>query len=211
LTHLTTLELSSNAIIDVNPLSGLTQLTTLYLGSNEIIDVSPLSGLTHLTELVLRRNEIIDVSALEGLINLKYLYLKENPISDLTPLRRLKSKNPDVEIDIDINAVTTAVSEETWMPDANLRAKVRDALDLAPGDVLTQQVMRGLTELDASVPWDAEASEKIIYLTGLEHATQLTSLNLWGNEISDISPLSGLSQLTGLYLNGNEISESERH
>ena len=205
LTQLTELYLWGNDIIDVSPLSGLTQLTWLSLNSNKVIDISVLSGLTQLTSLRLGGNEVVDVSALEGLINLEVLSLKENPIADLAPLRRLKAKNPDVDIDIDISVVAAPVSEETWMPDANLRAAVRAALSLAPGDVLTQQAMQDLTELDASLPLGGPASVEISNLTGLEHATQLTELSLGGNDIIDISVLSGLTQLTSLDLWGNDI------
>ena len=37
--------------------------------------------------------------------------------------------------------------------------------------------------------------------------TKLTSLELWGNKISDIKPLSNLTKLTSLYLSGNQISD----
>ena len=204
LTQLTRLDLVSNGLSDVSVLSGLTQLTLLDLSDNEVVDISPLSGLTQLTVLYLGSNQISDVSPLEGLINLEELSLKENPILDFAPLRRLKAKNPDVDIDIDISVVATVVSEETWMPDANLREAVREALSLAPGDVLTREAMQRLTRLDASV-WQAAASEKISDLTGLEHAEQLTELDLAENEIVNLSPLIGLTQLTELDLSDNQV------
>ncbi|MCE2403033.1 hypothetical protein J4G08_19425, partial [Candidatus Poribacteria bacterium] len=76
--------------------------------------------------------------------------------------------------------VNAAVSEETWMPDANLRAAVRKTLGLQADQPLTQQAMAGLTQLSA-----AEAS--ISDISGLEYATGLTWLYLRGNSISDIS------------------------
>ena len=206
LTQLTGLQLSGNQVVDLMPLVGLTRLTWLDLSWNQVVDVTPLAGLTRLTWLSLGSNQISDVSGLEGLINLEKLSLKENPVADLAPLRRLKSKNPGVDIDIDISVVAAAVSEETWMPDAILREAVREALGLAPGDVLTQQAMQGLTKLDASLPWGAPASVKVVSdLTGLEHATQLTSLGLGSNKVVDVSALSGLTQLTRLDLSGNDI------
>ena len=201
LTQLTRLYLAQNDIIDIRPLSGLTQLTRLYLGGNKISDVSSLSDLTQLTELDLKENQISDVGPLEGLINLEDLYLRGNPISDLALLRRLKAKNPGVEIDIDIGAVATAVSEETWMPDANLRAAVREALELAPDEVLSQGAMLGLTSLRYT-GGDYRENKGIADLTGLEHATQLTDLSLFYTGTVDISPLSGLTHLTTLYLRG---------
>ena len=43
-------------------------------------------------------------------------------------------------------------------------------------------------------------------LTGLEHATQLRTLNLFGNEFLDITPLAKLTQLRTLRLANNQIS-----
>ena len=200
LTQLTGLQLSGNQVVDLMPLVGLTRLTWLDLSWNQVVDVTPLSGLTRLTWLSLGSNQISDVSGLEGLINLEKLSLKENPVADLAPLRRLKSKNLGVDIDIDISDVAAVVSEETWMPDANLRAAVREALDLAPGDVLTQEAMAKLTSLDFS-------RRDIKDLTGLEHARPITVLNLGSNQISDVVPLSGLTRLTVLHLGSNQISD----
>ena len=101
---------------------------------------------------------------------------------------------------IDVSVTAPNVLEEVWMPDANLRAAVRAALGLAPGDVLTQQALAKLT----SVNFD---NSDIKDLTGLEHATQLTALYLSSNEVVDISPLSGLTQLTRLDLSGNSVSD----
>ena len=126
LTNLTSLSLGNNSIIDISAVAGLTNLTSLSLGNNSIIDISALAGLTNLTGLTLWNNTIIDISALAGLTNLTWLglsgnsisdvthlenltklttlQLSGNPITDLAPLRRLKEKNPSVQIDIDINA-----------------------------------------------------------------------------------------------------------
>ena len=104
LTALTRLTLHGNQIADINPLASLTSLTTvLTLHQNQISDVTALGGLTSLTRLDLRWNQIKDVTPLEGLTSLTALSLANNPIEDLAPLRRLKEKNPNVSIDIDIN------------------------------------------------------------------------------------------------------------
>ena len=102
------------------------------------------------------------------------------------------------------------------IPDANLRAVIEAALGKASGAPITQTEMATLTRLDAQ-------DKEIRDLTGLEFATNLTSLNLggelsgWGaggvrlrldsNTISDISPLSHLTKLTSLNLSGNDISD----
>ena len=104
LTNLTSLYLGINSISDISVVAGLTSLTGLSLGYNSISDISALSGLTNLTGLSLSWNNISDVSPLENLTSLTELYIGGNPIEDLAPLRRLKEKNPSVQIDIDINA-----------------------------------------------------------------------------------------------------------
>ena len=200
LNNLAWLDLQSNQIVDITPLTNLNNLTALALGGNQIVDITPLANLNNLTELGLHSNQIVDVTPLTNLNNLTWLFLVGNPIADLAPLRRLKAKNLDVEIDIDIGAVITAVSEEKWMPDANLRAAVREALELARDDVLTQEAMIGLTKLNASVTEGTDASKNIKDPTGLEHATRLTWLDLSGTIMEDMSPLSGLTQLTWLDL-----------
>ena len=93
------------------------------------------------------------------------------------------------------------------IPDANLATAVRREI----GSSITTHTMLNLTWLE--VP-----NRRITYLTGLEHARNLSSLNL-GNEyidgvgpvnsnaVSDISSLSDLKQLGVLSLGGNAISD----
>ena len=88
-----------------------------------------------------------------------------------------------VTIKVSTEVPRPELSVEIWMPDANLRAVVREALGLAPGDVLTREAMRGLRILNPLMG-GAPASEQISDLTGLEHAIQLTILRLWVNKNS---------------------------
>ena len=103
--------------------------------------------------------------------------------------------------------VASAQDETMWMPDPNLRAKVREALNLAAGTPLTQQAMQGLMELkaDRSAPIQRQPGSQIVYLTGLEYATNLRSLDLYRNQIVDIAPLANLTELRELMLATNLI------
>ncbi|MCG9132796.1 leucine-rich repeat domain-containing protein [Candidatus Poribacteria bacterium] len=92
-------------------------------------------------------------------------------------------------------------SKVVSIPDVNLAAAVRKALNLAPGDALTTLLMLELSYLDG-------LDDQITDLTGLEYAINLTLwLNLAGNTISDVSPISGLTKLTTLHLYGNTITD----
>ena len=91
-----------------------------------------------------------------------------------------------------------AQDETEWMPDGNLRAIVREALNLDSNTTLTQQEMQALIALNAE-------NSDITDITGIEHATQLEVLNLGVNDIRDITRLEGLTRLTELELNFNYI------
>ena len=99
---------------------------------------------------------------------------------------------------IDITALLPP--EVVSIPDANLAAVVREALDLTPGDAISQLDMLRLGELKA-------VRRQIADLTGLEHAVNLKGLALDGNQIRDITPLEGLTILEWLDLPDNNISD----
>ena len=82
-------------------------------------------------------------------------------------------------------------------PDPNLEAVIRTAVGKPTGDI-SQSDLVGLKSCAAD-------NTSIIDLTGLEHCTSLTELDISSNEIIDISPLSGLTSLGELDLSSNEI------
>ena len=86
--------------------------------------------------------------------------------------------------------------------DTHLSAAIRSTLGLAEDATLTATNMLDLRSLQAK---KAEISD----LSGLEHATNLTTLSLYGNQLTDISPLSGLEGLISLDLGKNTITDIE--
>ena len=91
---------------------------------------------------------------------------------------------------------STAVS----ITDANLRTALETATGKAVGATITQLDMAKLTgRLDAS-------RSSILAVSGLEHAVNVRDLSLWGNSVSDLSPLADLTLLESLLLAGNPIS-----
>lgn len=83
--------------------------------------------------------------------------------------------------------------------DANLERAVRQALKKSEGPLTTDD-LASLTRLDAE-------EQNIKSLDGLEYATALDTLNLLGNEIEDIRPLSDLTNLTFLRLGDNQVED----
>lgn len=224
LTNLVELDLCCNDVYDLTPLSGLINLTRLVLHHTMWInydDLAALSGLVNLRELELWGNDLSDISALSTLVNLRYLDLYDNQIIDISPLSELMNlthlylqtnplnkaayciyipliteNNPGIYLvrDPDPNPGGEC---PVYFPDENLKTVIEEELliiDPTPTNLLS------LTNLDASY-------KSINELVGLEYATNLTSLYLHGNLISNISPLSGLSSLTELKLHGNQLTD----
>ncbi len=78
-----------------------------------------------------------------------------------------------------------------WMPDPNLRHKIRMQLALPDSVPLTKTEIKRLTVFNGSV-------SGIRDITGLEHATYLQSLLLGGNHIQDLKPFAKLASLKHL-------------
>lgn len=94
----------------------------------------------------------------------------------------------------------TAQSDVIKFVDPNLEQVVRNTLGIPKRQPITRADMKRLTSLDAEF-------KDIRNLSGVEYAINLQWLNLWGNEIKDISPLSNLSNLWLLWLSYNQISD----
>src|SRR4030042_7159154 len=93
-----------------------------------------------------------------------------------------------------IIAAVAQAEDPVYFADANLKAAVEEVLGIqnpTPTDMLSLYYL------------DALNDRGIANLTGIEHATNLRRLNLLGNLISDIKPLSGLSNLSHLLLGTN--------
>ena len=92
-------------------------------------------------------------------------------------------------------------SATQWMPDANLREAVREALNLEPDAALTQADMLQLTNF-------AQGRRRgISNLSGLERARNLRVLSIHGNSIEDLTPLANLTKLRYLSLGGCRITD----
>ena len=91
--------------------------------------------------------------------------------------------------------------ESVTFADPNLEAAIREAIDI-PERPMYPSDLKGLISFAAS-------EKNIADLTGLEHCTNLTQLDLRENEISDISPLvqnEGLGEGDAIYLWGNPLN-----
>ena len=91
-------------------------------------------------------------------------------------------------------------AQPVHIPDSNLRAAVRDTLNLPDDTPVTRDAMLQLTELGVT-------DHGIANLAGLEFATNLTRLRIGQNPITDLSPIAGLTKLETLYMWATPVSD----
>ena len=92
------------------------------------------------------------------------------------------------------------------IPDTHLAAAIRKAVGLAPEASITQLDMLNLFGLNPYGDFDV-SDQQITDLTGIEYATNLTSLNLSQNQIRDIRPLAKMKNLRVLKIDNNQITD----
>ena len=90
--------------------------------------------------------------------------------------------------------------ESVDIPDPNLRAVIEEALDKAPGAVITTEDMATLTTLSTS---DRDIKD----LTSIEHAVNLEEMWIEDAHISNLAPLAGLTKLKKLDTIKTDISD----
>ena len=98
-----------------------------------------------------------------------------------------------------ITVCSSGLAQAVHFPDPNLRAAIAEKIDADPARI-TADVLQDLTSLTAR-------GREIENLEGLQHARNLTRLDLANNLISDITPLANSANLEGLSLHQNAIAD----
>ena len=129
----------------------------------------------------------------------------DSPSTDRPVIRRWTMRTQEILRPLVLMAaLTLGLPQRTFAEDPvrfgdlNLKAAVEAELgktNPTPTDMLA------LTTLNAY-------RRGVTDLKGLEYATNLTRVQLEGNQVSDLSPLFGLIQLTSLDLWGNRVSDA---
>ena len=122
-----------------------------------------------------------------------------------------------VRISIELQSLTPPNLEVVRMPEVEVlkipKTELTKLTDLHASDQITDDLsLPAITDLSGlehatQLRTIGLEGQNVIDITPLAQLTQLTWLNLGGNEISDITPLAQLTQLTWLSLGGNEIGD----
>ncbi len=196
LTNLATLDLVGNNITDLSPLRGM-HLKSIDLSYNHISDLSPLATMTSLEMLNLSHNDIVDVSPLASLVNLTVLDLSSNKITKIDAMANLKNLQ---FLDLSSNEIKDVTPLEGI-------GQSLVSLDISYNPIPLSQLgfIENWTQLHnlGMSGFNLNNSE----ITFLSKFTNLTSLDLGFNRISNITPLASLTGLRELFLYSNMIKD----
>lgn len=200
LPNLVHLDLAGNQLTDAEFVSSLPRLKTLYLDRNQLTDITPMCSLSSLSTLDLTNNAIKTLKGLEVLPNLKLLYVEGNQL-DNQALNDFHDGLPDCALDVEIKPVIPPTIKIGKKTYAtNLTKLSLPSSQLSDEDIKELYYMQDLKELELS-------GNNISDLTPISQITGLTKLIISHNKIEDISSLTALTQLTELYLSSNLISD----
>lgn len=218
--NLTQLDLKGSGFNNLENIQELDQLENLNLSGNYMINYSALSGMSSLKNLDLSKTNIQDVGALTGLKNLEILDISGSPVADISPLEalpNLKKVSAD-ETQLSPQAADNFVRKkpsvllihhvkdlESWW--ASLSPEWREALkknnpqisDDAPGVETLVQTVT-ITELNL----DGDSISDLVPITRF---VNLSTLNFSNNPIEDLFPLSEVKTLTKLVGKNSKVSD----
>lgn len=193
LTALTALDLSDNAIRDLDVLSSMTKLQSLYLQHNAISSIDSLKALADLKTLNISYNSISSVSVLKKCPQLQWLSLSHNKVADLSALKNL-------------SGLTTLRAAHNAVEDAS---PVVGCLQLKELDLSHNKItdISGFSSLEALEKFDISYNA-VTALPQWAEDCALAQLDASYNQISSVSPLERLHNLTKVNVDYNASIES---
>ncbi len=176
-------------------------LQLLKIRDNNISDIGPLRDLILINYLDLQQNQIVDIEPLVDNTGIglgdDIIYIYENPLSNESILQykpQLQARGVKFYSDADISG-----PGEIKFVDDNFETVIREYLNQSTGPILTTDV-ESITNI-----WANNRNIQNIY--GIEFCTNLDTLNLRENSISDLLPLALLENMTILNVNNNKIND----
>lgn len=174
LVNLRTLNISFNSVTNLAPLSSCTALATLDASNNQIGSVNGITALPALTTLNLEKNSLTDISPLGACTELKDLNIGSNSLTDISPLVTLTKME---KFNFSSNQITDL---PVWPDGCALQTIDGSYNQLTSIDIL--QKMKDLTYVYMDY-------NLLTSVDSLADAYCLVQVNVFGNQISDVSKL----------------------
>ncbi|WP_373484355.1 dockerin type I domain-containing protein [Acetobacterium sp.] len=220
-TELYDLNLCDNPdLVNIDPIKGLMKLELLYLYNTGVSDADKLSlvrlsdqscavGFTSFKVITPRGlSNAFTVSSSDETIAIASIDNLYDP-----SIKVMAKKTGTAQINLSLGTATRSFAVTVnappdgaiVFPDENLlKALINQGVDQNGDGVITQEEMKNPTYLFLG-------SQDITDLTGLEYASNLTSLELcWNQSLSNIEPLRCLTGLKTLNLSGTSVSDADK-
>ncbi|MBP9708133.1 MAG: leucine-rich repeat domain-containing protein [Oligoflexales bacterium] len=191
----TRLQLTSNLIEDISPISGLNKLVRLEISGAKVKDISPIATLSNLHYLDLSGNQIENISALSNLKKLTMLYLSDNSISDIMPLNGLEM----------VEALSIANNNISNLEPLRNMTQIWQHLDLS-GNSFSENAMESIEDL-TKLRNLSLGNNNLTKLLHLDRFWELSSLELDNNNFTEIPSLKNFPNLLFIDLSNNEIED----
>ncbi|PFI41211.1 internalin [Bacillus cereus] len=190
LRHLKYLDLSSNPIESIQPVSKLENLDMLFLRDNKIADLTPLSQMKKIKILDLIGNNIKDLTPLFTVLSLEEVYLANNQISNLSGIEKLKN-------------VKLLWIGNNKISDVEPISKMSNLIELEIAD----SEIKDISSLSKLVKIQVLNLEEnyISDISPLSNLTNLHEINLGANEISDIKSVEESGKRTSIDIQRQKI------
>ena len=195
------LKLGNNQISDLQALMNIPTLELLDLSNNELSDLRALMGLGKLRSLNVAGNQLTDTAALGAMTTLTALDLSDNPISDLSGLEKLsnlqslKLKNVGV-VDMDLQYFENLT--------------MLKSLSLEGNEGLSNEAV---SRLKSKIPFCTILVDELVYsalIGGRSYPTNLTELDLSGQNLEEVGEIDKLSSLVSLDMSQNRLTSVYR-
>ena len=174
LPELTVLDISYNALTSIAPLTGNVRLTKLNAANNQIGDVSAAASLPMLAELNLDYNSLTDISGLSGCASLKTLTVSNNQLSSIDALSGMSTLE---RLDFSYNSVSS-------LPDFGANS----AMQVIDGSYNALESIDSIAKM-ADISYVYMDYNKLTSVDALADCFHLVQVNVYGNEIPDVSAL----------------------
>ena len=194
--YLSEIDLQHNAISSLSALSGLSGLQKLNVSYNSITDLSPLAACSALTWLDACHNALSNIASLGSLTGLLHLNLEYNKISDVSPLAACTALQ---NLDISNNTVQhiTALAPLTALEYFDFSYNTVAALPNWPANCALYSINGSHNNLDSRFALEKKENLAYVYmdynrLTSIDilaNCYKLVMVNVYGNEIHDVSAL----------------------
>ncbi|MBU5452047.1 leucine-rich repeat domain-containing protein [Pseudoflavonifractor sp. MSJ-30] len=174
LPELTVLDVSYNALTSIAPLTGNVRLTKLNAANNQIGDVSAAASLPMLAELNLDYNSLTDISGLSGCASLKTLTVSNNQLNSIDALSGMSTLE---RLDFSYNSVSS-------LPDFGANS----AMQVIDGSYNALESIDSIAKM-ADISYIYMDYNKLTSVDALADCFHLVQVNVYGNEIPDVSAL----------------------